>query len=233
VPIFSDEFTGPAGARPDATKWEAMDWCDNWGSLSCNTNRTANVALDGYGDLRILARKEAYTDAYGNHGGYTAARLHTGRRFRFFTGWIQARIKIPAGTGLWPSFWTAGSGSWPATGEIDVMEVLGHTPTKSYCSIHAVDTAARQIHNTQSYTAPTSLAAGYHIYTAHWTATQISFAVDGRPCGNPIALTGLRPFTAQDVMIGLAVGGDWPGPPDATTRFPAAMYVDWIRAYGP
>jgi beta-glucanase (GH16 family) len=230
--VFGDEFGGSAGARPDVTKWDAMDWCDNWGSLSCNTDRAQNVALDGQGNLKVVALKEAYTDAYGNGGDYTAARLETGSHFRFTSGTLEARIKVPAGRGLWPSFWTTGSGSWPATGEIDVMEILGQNPFKSYCSVHAADAAGQHVSSTQGATSASSLADGFHVYTARWSAGQIAFELDGRACGSPFQLTGLQPFTAQDIKLGIAVGGDWPGPPDASTPFPATMLVDWVRVYG-
>lgn len=232
VPIFSDEFDGPAGTPPDPTHWNAIDWCDNWGSLSCNTDRTRNVALDGNGHLRIVARPEAYIDAYGNRGQYTTARLETGRHFRFTGGTLAARIAVPAGRGLWPSFWTAGAGSWPATGEIDVMEILGRNTLKSYCSVHGADFAGNHFSRTQSYASTSSLAGDFHVYAVHWTANAISFTVDGVPCGSPVPTATLQPFTGQKVMVGMAVGGSWPGAPDSETRFPATMLVGWVRAYG-
>jgi beta-glucanase (GH16 family) len=111
------------------------------------------------------------------------------------------------------------------------MELLGQSPSKSYCTVHGADAAGSHVSTTQGYASTAPLSGGFHVYEAHWTATAISFAVDGQPCGTPVPLAGLQPFTGQEVMLGMAVGGSWPGPPDSTTPFPATMLVDWVRVY--
>jgi beta-glucanase (GH16 family) len=231
---FSDDFEGSAGAAPDSTKWVAMNWCDRWGSLSCNTNRPQNVALDGAGNLRVRAIRENYTDPYGNTGTWTTGRLETQSKFSFTYGTVKGRIKVPAGRGLWPSFWTTSwnKTGWPATGEIDVMEFLGHEPEVSYCSVHGANSSGQHVTTTISYRSPVSLAADFHVYEARWDPGQVDFFVDGQRCGT-ISTVDMKTFSPQQVLVGMAVGGSWPGSPDATTPSPAEMLVDWVRVYVP
>jgi beta-glucanase (GH16 family) len=228
--VFSDDFNGPSGGSPDPSKWVAMNWCDRWGSLSCNTNRPENVSLDGQGNLRVRAIKQNYTDPYGNTGSWTSARLETQSHFKFTYGTIQARIKVPAGKGFWPSFWTNAQGGWPATGEIDVMELLGDRPATYYCSVHGSSNGTNHVSTTLGYTAPSSLAADFHVYEARWSASKIDFYVDGAPCGSE-SISNMVSFAPQQLLVGMAVGGDWPGSPDASTPSTGDMLVDWVRAY--
>ena len=232
--IFSDDFTGSAGAAPNSAKWVAMNWCDGWGSLSCNTNRPQNVALDGAGSLRVRAIRESWNDGYGNTGTWTTGRLETQSKFSSTYGTVTARIKVPAGRGLWPSFWTTSwnKTGWPATGEIDVMELLGHDPQISYCSVHGANSSGQHVATTIPYQSPVSLAADFHVYEARWNPGQVDFYVDGARCGT-ISTADLRAFAPQQVLVGMAVGGSWPGSPDASTPSSADMLVDWVRVYGP
>jgi beta-glucanase (GH16 family) len=230
--IFSDDFDGAAGSRPNSSKWVAMNWCDRWGSLSCNTNRTDNVSLDGQGDLRIRAIKQNWTDLDGNTGTWTSGRLETQSHFSFTYGTIKARIKVPAGKGFWPAFWTnaASKTGWPATGEIDVMELLGHDPDTYYCSLHGSSNGTNHVSTTLGHTEPASLASGFHVYEARWTSSKVDYFVDGNPCGS-ISSTNMVPFTPQQLLVGMAVGGSWPGNPDSSTPSTGDMLVDWVRAY--
>lgn len=232
--VFSDDFEGSTGSAPNSAKWVAMNWCDRWGSLSCNTNRSRNVALDGQGNLRVTAYKEPWTDPFGNTGSWSTARLETQNKFSFTYGILQARIKNPAGRGLWPSFWTtsATKTGWPRTGEIDVMEALGHEPRAYYCSVHGANTSGQHTPTTKKYTDSESLTSGYHVYEGRWTPTRVDFYVDGKPCGS-ISTSGLQAFSAQQILVGMAVGGSWPGNPDSSTPTSASMLVDWVRAYAP
>jgi beta-glucanase (GH16 family) len=231
--VLGDEFNGPAGAPPDPAQWVAMNWCDQWGSVSCNTNRSQNVALDGAGNLRVRAIRESWTDPYGNTGTWTTARLETQSKFSFSHGLVRARIKVPAGQGLWPSFWTTAADKigWPPTGELDVMELLGHDPYVYYCSVHGAKSSGEHVHRTIAYRSPVSLAAGFHVYEARWAPGLVDFYMDGEHCGT-ISTLDLQGFTPQQVLVGMGVGGDWPGSPDATTPSPADMLVDWVQVFG-
>jgi hypothetical protein len=232
--IFSDDFDGAAGAAPNPAKWVAMNWCDKWGSLSCNTNRPQNVALDGAGNLRVSAIRENWNDAYGNSGTWTSGRLETQSKFSFTYGAIMGRIKVPAGQGLWPSFWTTSwnKTGWPPTGEIDMMEALGHEPGVYYCSIHGANSSNPHVNYMFTYRSPFSLAADFHVYEARWEPGVVDFYLDGKLCGTSYTFD-LKPFSPQQVLVGMGVGGSWPGNPDATTPSPAEMLVDWVRVYAP
>jgi beta-glucanase (GH16 family) len=126
--IWSDDFDGVAGALPDATKWTeeygAAAYRNN--ELQCYTNNNpSNASLDGHGALRITVRREP--NSCGKE--YTSASVWTKDKFDFLYGYVEARIKTPSGSGLWPAFWTEGStGSWPDHGELDVMERVNSDP---------------------------------------------------------------------------------------------------------
>ena len=242
-PVWADEFAGPAGAPPAATRWVAEVGGGGWGNqeLQSYTARPQNAALDGAGHLAITARRETYTGPDGITRDFTSARLITKGRFTFRYGRVDARIKVPAGTGLLAQFWALGDDvwdvGWPESGEIDVMEVLGGRPRAVVGSLHGpLDNGvawASWARNTETV-APTSLAAGYHTYSATWSATSISMALDGKtyasytpadvPAGGRWVFD--KPFF---LVLNLAVGGVWPGAPAAATAFPARMLVDWVR----
>ena len=146
--VWSDEFAGPAGAAPNASKWTYESGNNNgWGNnekeyycapglagqASCDL-RNPNLRLDGKGDLVIEARRELAD------GKWTSGRMNTRGLFTQQYGRFEARIKLPKGQGLWPAFWLLGANSksegWPRCGEIDIMENLGHEPSKIHGSMH-------------------------------------------------------------------------------------------------
>jgi beta-glucanase (GH16 family) len=241
--IWSDEFKGPAGEGPDPTKWRLETGGGGWGNseLEYYTSQPGNAALDGQGDLVITARNEPYTGPDGVTFNYTSARLKTLGLFATTYGTIEARIKIPAGKGLWPAFWMMGSDiesvGWPNSGEIDVMESLGNDPFTIYGSIHGPEA-----HNPRGYTlstserSPVSLAGGFHVYGVEWSPDAIVFTLDGVPYATrtPASLSAGQQWVFNKpffLLLNLAVGGSWPGAPDSSTHFPAQMIVNWVRAY--
>jgi beta-glucanase (GH16 family) len=241
--IFHDEFSGLAGAAPKASKWEPVTGGDGWGNqeLEYYTDRSSNVALDGAGHLAITARRETYTGSDGVTRYYTSARLQTKKLFQSTYGVLEARIKIPSGMGLWPAFWALGSNidhvGWPAAGEIDMMENLGHDPFTAYGSIHGPQAGLPNDYAVgATVRSPVSLAAGFHIYGVRWSPNKIIFTFDGAPYATrtPASLQpGQRwvfnkPFF---LLLNLAVGGTWPGYPNSSTRFPATMWIDWVRVH--
>lgn len=238
-PSWSDEFTGRAGLPPDPSKWNHDSGASGWGNheLERYTSRRGNSRLDGRGHLRIIAR---HRRGLGNRrGSYTSARLQTDGKFSFRYGRVAIRAKLPKGRGLWPAFWMLGSSfpevDWPFCGEIDVMENLGHNTRVSSGFVHGpgsmADTGVGGF-----YRSKTSLAKGFHVFSAAWSADRISFAVDGNtfrrvsrdsyPPGQTWAFDR-RMF----LLLNLAVGGSWPGKPSAKTVFPARLVVDWVRVW--
>ncbi|HZU39404.1 MAG TPA: glycoside hydrolase family 16 protein, partial [Solirubrobacteraceae bacterium] len=242
--LWSDEFGGPAGTAPDPSKWQAMTGGNGWGNgeLEYYTARTSNAFLDGAGDLAITARKETYTGPDGVTRQYTSARLQTLGLFQARYGEVEARIKLPAGQGLWPAFWALGTNidtaGWPQCGEIDVMENLGSDPFDYYASLHgpAAGGSQSEFGLTTEVHSPTSLAGAFHVYGIRWSPNRIVFTLDGVPRATetPASLAPgqqwvfNRPFF---LLLNLAVGGNWPGAPNAGTPWPATMLVDWVRVY--
>lgn len=237
--LWSDEFNGPAGAPPNPTKWKVVTGGGGWGNheLEDYTSRASNVSLDGHGRLAITAQQESYTDG-GKTYHYTSARIQTKGLYQSKYGQIEARIKLPAGKGLWPAFWALGAnGSWPASGEIDMMENVGSNPFTVIGSIHGPQTGtSRGYHISAEEHSRVSLAAGYHVYGVEWSPTKIVFTLDGAPYATRTrsdlssnqSWVFNKPFY---LLLNVAVGGTWPGSPNASSHFPATMLVDWVRVY--
>ena len=241
--VWSDEFSDPDGSSPDSSKWTYDIGGSGWGNneLEYYTNRTQNAQIKG-GNLVITAQQEAYTGADGVTRNYTSARLKTQGLFSQTYGRFEARIKIPAGHGMWPAFWMLGnditSVGWPKCGEIDIMENIGKEPGTVHGSLHGPSTSGP----TSDLSAPFSLPAGqnfagdFHLYAVEWEPGTIRFYVDTNlyatftssqwPAGGAWVFD--HPFF---ILLNVAVGGNWPGSPDSTTVFPQQMLVDYVRVY--
>ena len=242
--IWSEEFNGPAGSSPDPNNWNFDIGGKGWGNeeLESYTSRPANVELDGKGDLDITARAEDYTGSDGIPREYTSARLQTLHKFQYQYGLVEARIQVPAGRGLWPAFWMLGeeayanAHTWPNPGEIDAMEVLGSDPNVVYGTLHAAWPWAPKDGVGGHTESVMPLSAGFHVYGVEWAPDRISFLLDGAVY-KTIAREDLPPGAAWPfdhpffLLLNLAVGGDWPGAPNASTQFPAHMLVDWVRVW--
>jgi beta-glucanase (GH16 family) len=238
--IWDDEFKGPAGASPDPTKWQAVSGGDGWGNheLEYYTSRASNVSLDGAGHLAITARHETYTDGSGVSRDYTSGRIQTKGLFQSRYGEIAARIKLPAGQGLWPAFWALGAnGPWPTAGEIDMMENIGSDPSTIFGSIHGPQAGSPHGYGiTAKAHSRVSLAADFHVYGVQWSPTKIVFTLDGVPyvTRTPADLSSTQSWVFNKpfyLLLNVAVGGTWPGSPNASSQFPATMLVDWVRVY--
>jgi beta-glucanase (GH16 family) len=238
VLAWSDEFDGPAGRSPDATKWTYDIGGDGWGNneLEFYTSRPANVALDGAGHLSITTAAEAYMGR-----SYTSARIKTQGTFTQSYGRFEARIEIPRGQGIWPAFWMLGAdiatNPWPACGELDIMENVGREPALNHGSLHGPGYSGGNP-LTGTYTLPGggALSDDFHVYAAEWETNTVRFYVDAtlyETRRNTDVPTGARwvfdhPFF---MILNVAVGGAFPGSPDATTPFPQTMLVDYVRVY--
>jgi beta-glucanase (GH16 family) len=236
---FEDNFDGPSGAPVDGGKWltETGDNVNNH-ERQYYTTATSNAALDGAGNLVITARKENpanYQCWYGTCE-YTSARLNTSGRFTQTYGHFEARIKMSHGQGMWPAFWMLGDDignvGWPQSGEIDIMENVGFEPNTVHGTIHG-----------PGYSGSGGIGAGYsiggpfkddfHTFAVDWSPNKIVWSVDGNvyQTRTPADLNGNqwvfdKPFF---LILNLAVGGYWPGDPDASTPFPNTLVVDYVR----
>jgi beta-glucanase (GH16 family) len=253
--VWSDEFNDAAdlGARPNPEIWtydtghsgfgnrEFEHYCA-WGDATspCDpAHPNAFVGSDGY--LHVAALQPT-------PGVYTSARLKSEGLFSVAYGTsslrIEAHLKLPEGQGTWPAFWTLGNNiatdKWPACGEQDIMEHI-NAPKPDWIagSLHGTngDTTA---HYTDSPERAFS-AADWHTYGIIWTKGKISFYVDSpfnvyatntpADFSRPGAVWPFDNGNSVYLLLNLAIGGDWPKAPDATTRFPAEMLVDYVRIY--
>jgi beta-glucanase (GH16 family) len=240
--VWQDEFSGPKGSPVDRTKWSAEVGGSGWGNreLEYYTDRTIN-AFQSEGMLNITALKERFTGKDGVTREYTSARLSTRNTFTSTYGRFEARIKLPRGQGIWPAFWMLGADiskvGWPRCGEIDIMENIGKEPSIIHGTIHGPGySGAHGITSSYSLKRDELFADSFHTFAVEWEPEVIRFYCDKLHyktmtradlperakwvCDHPFFL-----------LMNVAVGGTWPGHPDATTSFPQVMLVDYVRVY--
>ncbi len=239
--VFADEFNDPAGTVPSAARWTAETGTGPNNELEFYTpNR--NASTDGTGDLVIEARREttAGSSCPGGPCQYTSGRIKTQSTFSFAYGHVVARIKVSGTQGLWPAFWLLGANfptvGWPASGEIDVMEHVGRAPSQVFSTIHApAYNGGGGIGS--PFTINGDFAAAFHTYGMDWDASHMTFSVDGTAF---LTLTKAQVEATRGpwvydhpffLILNNAVGGDFPGNPDATTVLPQRMLVDYVRVF--
>jgi beta-glucanase (GH16 family) len=234
---WRDEFDGPSGQSPDPSRWTIEEGGDGFGNneLEFMTARPSNVSLDGEGHLAVTARQESYQ----GHG-YTSGRLNTLTHFTQQYGRFEARIQMPTGQGMWPAFWMLGDDigttGWPGCGEIDIVELRGQQPAVVHGTVHGPGySGGGAISAARSVTG--GVTGGFHVYSVEWSPGRAVIAVDDQPYFT--VTPGQLPAGARwvfdhpfGVIFDLAVGGNFVGAPDGSTRFPQTMLVDWVRVYG-
>ncbi|MDQ2835509.1 MAG: glycoside hydrolase family 16 protein [Acidobacteriota bacterium] len=238
---WSDEFDAPDNTPPDPTKWTSETGGKGNGNdeLETYTARLSN-ARQQHGDLVITASKEDLTGSNGIPRHYTSARLNTKVHFAQDYGRFEARMKLPNGKGIWPAFWLLGdndtSAGWPQCGEIDIIENIGD-PTKVYSTLHGPGYSGGK-----GISAPYALPQGesvnetFHLYAVEWAPNDIKFFFDDHLIAHrtPADLPAGAPWVYNHpffLILNLAVGGKWPGNPDASTTFPQQMLIDYVRVY--
>lgn len=227
---WGDDFDGASGTAANGSNW-TYDTGPNWynGELQAYTSGTTNASLDGNGNLVIEARKEAREGR-----DYTSARLKTEGKKTFTRGRFEGRMKLPYGQGMWPAFWMLGGNSWPNTGEIDIMENLGREPSIAHGTIHGPGYSGAD-GPTASYTLPggAKFSDDFHVFAIEWEESAIRWYVDGTlySTKTPADVNGKTWVFDHGffIILNLAVGGEWPGNPDATTVFPQKMLIDYVR----
>lgn len=241
---WSDDFNGPAGAPVDAAKWVTETGGQGWGNNELQYyTATGNASLDGAGHLVITARAEPSTTTrqcwYGTCR-YTSARLKTKGLFESTYGRFESRIRIPRGQGLWPAFWMLGTdvdtAGWPTCGEIDIMENIGREPNMVHGTLHGPRYSGGNGIGGPFVLASGSFADDFHVFAVEWTPNQVRWLVDEREYHKvtPTNLPGGARWVFDHqffLLLNVAVGGGWPGNPDASTTFPQQMVVDYVRAY--
>ena len=253
--VWSDEFANSTGAaaQPDPTVWtydtgnsgfgnnELENYCA-WGSSTapCSTASPSEfVGTDGY--LHIEAQQPS-------PGVYTSARLKTQGLFSFQYGRFEVRAQVPEAQGFWPAAWLMGNNianvNWPACGEQDVLERVNAalSPDWNEGSIHGTGftggTGLGVVYNFPSG----QTAAQWHTYGMIWSPGSVAYYVDD-PAHPYVTFTtsslnglggAVWPFDAGQsnfILLNLAIGGDFPGPPNGSTPFPSEMLIDHVRIY--
>ena len=164
---------------------------------------------------------------------YLSGIITSYESFKFSHGYVEARVKVPRGQGLWPAFWTLPTHYVADVPEIDVMEYIGQFPNEVYHTYHYFDVANNwKAIRTPSYTTiGPDFSEDFHVYSMSWDPEQIIWYVDGIEARRVDSSEYDIPNQAMYLLANLAVGGNWPGAPDASTQFPAVYELDYIRAY--
>ncbi len=247
--VWSDEFEGE---QIDSSKWQHEVNC--WGGGNNEQQCYVADAKNSFvrdGALHIVALADSPQGSIGGPGGdqtivslpYSSARLNTKETASFTYGRFEARIRLPQGQGLWPAFWMLPTddiyGGWAASGEIDIMEAVNTSPTLNevHGTLHYGDSWPGNWHSGEPYSPPLFVGDTFYTYAAEWEEGEIRWYVDDvhfltqndwNTKGHPFP----APFDQRfHLLLNVAVGGAWPGPPDASTTFPQTMLVDFVRVY--
>ncbi len=240
--MWSDEFDAEAGAPINDEFWTCEVGGQGWGNneLQYYTQRPENVSHDGQGHLAIVAREEN-PDDYTCHYGicrYTSARCITRDKVEFTYGRVEARMRITYGQGVWPAFWMLGANfpsvGWPNSGEIDILENVGHEMRTVHGTVHGPGYSGAQGIGTH-YVLPEAVSNDFHVFAIDWDPGVIRWYVDG-VLFNTLTVNDVAPrewVFDHDffLLMNVAVGGNWPGSPNATTEFPQTLLVDYVRVY--
>jgi beta-glucanase (GH16 family) len=236
-PSWADEFDGPAGAGPDPAVWTHDLGGGGWGcgQLQHYTSSTANASITAEGRLRLTALPA------GGDGGapaITSARLVTRGRRTVRHGRVAARMRVPAGSGLWSAFWMLGEDldrvGWPACGEIDVMEHVGSDPRAVHGTLHGPGYSGLAGGVGRRHDHGAALSDDFHVYAVDWSPERVTWLLDDVPYSSltPADVPGPWPFTHPFyLLLNLAVGGAWPGLATGEPALPAALDVDWVRVW--
>ncbi len=227
--VWSDEFSG---TQLNTSNWgfDLGNGCNGgvcgWGNneLETYTNNPANIRVEN-GTVKITALSSG--------GNFTSSRIKTQDKVNIKYGRLDVRAKLPKGQGIWPAIWMLGesitSAGWPACGEIDIMELVGHQPQTTHGTVHYDKDGYK------SATGSSSLLTGdfsdqFHVFTLIWERDNMAWYVDNQ------SFKTFKPDVAAFnksffFILNVAVGGNWPGSPDGTTTFPQEMAVDYVRVF--
>lgn len=265
--VWSDEFDGK---EIDRAKWDfdigngfydynANQWIRGWGNDELQYyTRDADNAFQKDGMLHIRAIKESLHDC-----GYSSARLKSRKKdgselFNKTYGKFEFRAKLPTGQGVWPALWMLPQkekfGTWPASGEIDILEARGQEPNKILGTLHFGAKWPANTHISKDTVMPNNgTIADFHTYAIEWEPGEIRWLLDGKTYAtqsfwwsssktegtkgvNPTKEADLNAWPAPFdqpfyIVMNLAVGGKFLGNPDKSTAFPVEMVVDYVRVY--
>jgi beta-glucanase (GH16 family) len=244
--VFFDDFLGN---KIDRTKWNVEVTGNHFNDeLQAYVDSNNTISLSE-GNLVFQPR---YTPGFvtkdGQKFNFTSTRLNTKDKFDFLYGTAEARIKITDGQGLWPAWWLLGYGSWPHTGEIDIMEYVGEKDWAS-AAVHGSGYSGETPFVNRLYFDANNDITHWHTYAVEWSPEMLLFKYDGK-----IMFKVTKAMTAhygkwvldskEYLILNFAVGGIYPkkingvtkpnyGLPEKTFELikngKAKMYVDWVK----
>jgi beta-glucanase (GH16 family) len=229
--VWSDEFSG-TDLSADWT-FDLGTGSSGWGNNELQYYTDQNYSVSN-GILEIKAKSETF-----NFQEYTSTRIKTQGLQSWKYGRIDVRAALPYGKGIWPAIWMLGdnisSVSWPACGEIDIMELIGGEGANDrtvHGTAHWDQSGHAQFGNSYSLTSG-KFTDEFHVFSIIWDANSIKWLVDDIQY-NQLDVTPAELSEFQEkffLILNVAVGGNWPGNPDGTTVFPQSMYVDYVRVF--
>ena len=234
--VWSDEFD--KNGLPDSTKWSFEVQKPAWVNQELQNytdKRLENCRVEN-GNLIIEARKDNYQGL-----DYSSARIKTEKKADWLYGKVEVRAKLPKGRGTWPAIWMMPTnnkyGSWPNSGEIDIMENVGFEPGIIHASLHSKDNNFTNGKMRTSSLKIPNVEDNFHNYTLEWTESTIKISIDKEIVGSwtkPIN-GGWATWPWDDkyhLILNLAIGGSWGGQQGVDDSiWPQKMEVDYVRVY--
>ncbi len=237
--VFSDDFNN---GHLNTNKWTTCYWWDNNGCTNSGNNeqewyQPGNIKFDNQSML-LTADKQTVRGSDGKTYPYTSGMVTTGRdtsntsvpvKFAFKYGLAEIRAKVPKGQGLWPAFWLLPATDQPQP-EIDVLEVIGLDTNTVNMSLHLLKPNGGVAVDSNAWKGSQDLSQDWHTYAVDWEPNYMIWYVDGV---ERVRFTEQSQIPVQPMylLLDLAVGGDWPGPPGADTVFPAVFQIDYVRVW--
>jgi beta-glucanase (GH16 family) len=252
--LFFDDFSGNTVDRSKWTvivpAWDVNDELQAYVDSSATMYIAHGAESDGAPNGALVIRavhRPGFRKPGGKRFDFLSGRMDTQHKAEFTYGTIAARIKLTAGSGLWPAFWALGDGDWPQTGEIDVMENVGERSWVS-SAMHGGGYFGDTPIGKRHYFAPPADIEGWHVYSVDWHPYEIDFKVDGvsryRVTRGAIQHYGPWAFdNPKYIIVNMAIGGGYPNGVNRTTSpyfgLPAStvgqidagrakMLVDWV-----
>lgn len=227
---WADEFED---GELDQSEYNYEYGASGWGNneLQNYTDDQQNIFIND-SKLTITALKD-------ENGKFTSGRITTQNKKEFRFGRIDVRAKLPKGQGIWPAIWMLGAKfstvGWPACGEIDIMELVGHQPNTTHGTAHWGLQGESSTHQSKAFRISENFSENFHVFSIVWELNEIVWYVDETQFHRitPSNTNG-KPYPFNDdffFIFNVAVGGNWPGNPDETTDFPQSMEIDYVRVF--
>ena len=237
--VWADEFNG---VSLDYTKWGVEENAYGGGNNELQIYRWDKRNLRVKDGNLVMEAHHDNPNVVGTTRPYSSARIRTKHRGDWKYCRVDVRVKLPVGKGIWPAIWMLPTeekyGGWASSGEIDIMELVGHEPSTYHGTLHYGGAWPKNRHSGEKF----QLSRGtfvdkFHVFSVNWQEGKITWSIDGEVWQTQQKWDSeQKPYPAPfdqrfHLILNLAVGGRWPGNPDAMTTFPATMLVDYVRVY--